>query len=30
LSRRGTLMEKVWLLGLDLDSALNYAVEDFK
>jgi hypothetical protein len=30
LSRRGTLVDKRWLFGLDFDSALNFAVEDFK
>ena len=30
LDRRGALVEKEWLAGLDLDSALNFAVEDFK
>jgi hypothetical protein len=30
LDRKGSLREKRWLLGLDLDAPLNYAVEDFK
>lgn len=30
LDRKGAVREKQWVFGLDLDAALNYAVEDFK
>jgi len=30
LDATGRSKDKKWLLGLDLDAALNYAVEDFK